>query len=132
MTTPPGFDATPVNRLLGFVLRHRSAQRVEVELPVRVELLQETGVVQGGVLTALADTAAVYLLWPDLPPARTMTGIGCTMQFLAAATPGGGPLVATATPLRTGATIVVCESEVRQGDRLVAKGAFTFLLRDRR
>jgi uncharacterized protein (TIGR00369 family) len=125
------FAATPCNRLLGLALVQRSAERVVVELPVRSELLQEEGVVQGGVLTALADAAAVWLLWPDLAPARAMTGIDCQMQFLGAGRAGGGPLVATATPLRVGATIAVAESVIEQDARLVAKGTFTFLLRAR-
>lgn len=128
--TGGGFGSTPVNRWLGLRLCERSAERVVIEQPVRSELLQETGVVQGGVLTALADTAAVYLLWPDLPAGRTMIGTSCSMTFLAAAVPGADPLRAVATPLRVGRTVAVCESEVRQGARLVAKGTFTFLLRD--
>lgn len=128
--TGGGFDATPVNRWLGLRLRERSAARVVIEQEVRREFLQETGVVQGGVLTALADTAAVYLLWPDLPNGRTMIGTSCNMTFLAAAVPGPDPLRAVATPLRVGRTVAVCESEVHQGARLVAKGTFTFLLRD--
>lgn len=126
------FDAVPVNRLLGLQLVHRSADRVEVHLPVRPELLQEEGIVQGGLLTALADTAAVYLLWPDLPQGRTMTGLGCSMQFLSPGRLQDGPLVAVATPLRKGRTVAVCDSVVQQGERLVARGTFTFLLQERR
>jgi uncharacterized protein (TIGR00369 family) len=126
------FAATPSNRWLGLVLVERTAQRVVVELPVRAELLQEEGVVQGGILTALADTCAVWLLWPDLAPERAMTGIDCAMQFLGAGSPDGGPLRAVATPLRVGGTIAVCETVVTQGGRPVAKGTFTFLLRVRR
>ncbi len=125
------FAATPCNRLFGFRLVARSAQRVELELPVRPEFLQEEGVLQGGILTALADTAAVWLVWPDLPPARGMTGIECSMRFLSSARADGGALRATATPLRIGSTIAVCETVVTQGDRTVAKGTFTFLVRDR-
>ena len=125
------FESTPCNRWFGFVLRHRSPDRVEIELPLRAEFLQEEGVVQGGVLTALADTAAVWLLWPDLSPQRTMTGIECKMNFLGAATAPGPSLVAIATVLRHGRTIAVCESVIHQGDRLVAKGTFTFLQRAR-
>lgn len=132
MDLPDAFAATPCNRWFGFRLRHRSPERVELELPVRGEFLQEAGVVQGGILTALADAAAVQLLWPDLGPARTMTGTGCSLQFLASATAAGGPLLATATPLRIGRMLAVCESVVQQDGRLVAKGTFTFLLRDRR
>lgn len=125
------FAATPCNRLFGFRLLARSADRVEIELPVRPEFLQEEGVVQGGILTALADTAAVYLLWPDLPADRTMTGTDCSMRFLGAATATDGPLRAIAVPLRVGRTIGVCETTVHQHDRLVAKGTFSFLLRRR-
>lgn len=126
----PSFAATPCNRWFGFRLCARAKDRVEVELPVRAEMLQEAGVVQGGVLTALADTAAVYLLWPDLLPGHGMTGTGCSMQFLAAATLERGPLRAVATPLRIGRTIAVCESVLHQAGELVAKGTFTFLLRE--
>lgn len=132
MTTETGFGDVPVNRYLGFILRARTAARVELELPMRPEFAQEAGVVQGGILTALADTAAVYLLWPDLPAGRSMTGTGCSMQFLAAADPAGAPLCAVATLLRKGRTTAVGESEVFQGGRLVAKGTFPFLFLDRR
>ena len=93
-----------------------------------IEKAQEAGVVQGGLLTALADTAAVYLLWPDLGEARTMTGTNASVQFLAAARADAGALTATATPVRVGRRLAVCESVVRQADRLVCKGTFTFLI----
>jgi len=127
-----GFDQTPCNRWLGFRLLEQSPERVEVAQSIQNEMLQETGVVQGGLLTALADTAAVYLLWDDLGDDRTMTGTTVSMQFLSAARPEGGELRAVAVPLRVGRTVAVCESSVRQGDRLIAKGTFTFLLRDAR
>ena len=131
MSAGSTFDRTPVNRWLGFRLVERSAERVVVEQDVRAEMLQEAGVVQGGLLTALADTAAVYLLWPELGEARTMTGTNASVQFLAAARPDEGALTATATPVRVGRRLAVCESVVRQGDRLVCKGTFTFLITER-
>lgn len=126
------FAKTPCNDMLGFRLVERSAGRVTIEQAVTKEMLQETGVVQGGLLTALADTAAVYLLWPDLGERRTMTGTTVSMQFLSGARLDLGDLQAVAVPLRVGRTIAVCESTIHQGDRLVAKGTFTFLLRDER
>ncbi len=126
------FAATPCNRFLGLQLVACSPERVELRLPVRAEFLQEEGVVQGGLLTALADTAAVYLLHPFLPATRTMTGTSCTMHFLSAALADGGPLQAIAIPVRIGGTLAVCESTIVQGERLVAKGTFTFLVRARR
>lgn len=132
MTGDDRFAATPCNRWLGLRLVSRSKERVELELPVRAEFVQEEGVVQGGILTALADTAAVWLVWPDLPADRGMTGIEFSMRFLSSARADAGALRAIATPLRIGSTIAVGESVVTQGDRTVAKGTFTFLVRDRR
>jgi uncharacterized protein (TIGR00369 family) len=126
------FAGTPSNRFLGLRLLSRSAGRTEVELPLRAELLQEEGVVHGGFLATLADTAAVWLLWPDLGTDRSMTSIEFKVNFLGAGRDGGGPLRAVATLLRKGRTVAVCESEVLQDGRLVAKGTFTYLLRDRR
>lgn len=125
------FAATAVNTLLGSRLVHRSPQRVELELPVRRELLQEEGVVHGGLLTTLCDTAAVYLVWPELQPARTMTSIDFHVTFLAAGRPDRGALRAIATPLRIGRSVAVCESAVWQGEVLLCKGLFQYLLRER-
>lgn len=126
------FDDVPVNRWFGYRLLACSPERAELELPLRTDFLQEAGVVQGGVLTALADAAAVYLLWPALSPERSMTGTGCAMSFLAAATVERGPLRAVATPVRVGGRLAVCESEVWQAGRRVAKGTFTFLFLPRK
>ncbi|MFK7742620.1 MAG: PaaI family thioesterase [Planctomycetota bacterium] len=126
------FEDVPVNRWLGFRLLERAPSRVVIEQDIRDEMLQEGDVMQGGLLTALADTAAVYLLWPDLGPERTMIGTNVAMQFLGAGRKDLGTLRAVATPLRVGRTIAVCETIVHQGDRLICKGTFTFLIQDRR
>lgn len=121
------FARTPCNRLLGLRLLARSPQRAEVVLPMRDDLLQEAGLVQGGLLTALADAAAVWLLWPELPAGRTMTGTDCSVRFLRPAHRSGGDLRAVATLVKGGRTLLVVDSHVHQGERLVARGTFTFL-----
>lgn len=125
------FARTPVNRFLGIALLQRDATAAVLELPLRPEFLQEEGVVQGGILTALADMAAVYVLWPDVAPDSGMAGVALQMQFLASARLEGGPLRARGTLLRRGTSIAVCEAEVHQGERFVCKGTFTFQLRSR-
>lgn len=125
------FATTPVHRLLGLRLVARDATQAVVAMPMRPELLQEAGLVQGGLLAALADAAAVWLLWPSLPADRTMTGIDCNVQFLRAARPEHGELLATAVLLRAGRTIAVVDSVVSQAGRTVARGTFTFLQQPR-
>lgn len=121
------FASTPVHRLLGLRLVARDAAQAIVAMPMRPELLQEAGLVQGGLLASLADAAAVWLLWPGLPADRTMTGIDCNVQFLRGARPENGELLATAVLLRAGRTIAVVDSVVSQAGRTVARGTFTFL-----
>lgn len=131
MDTADRFSHIPSNRFLGMRLLRRSTAVAEVELPLRPEFVQEEGVVQGGFVAALADIAAVYVLWPDLPPQRAMTSIEFKLNFLGPARPDAGPLRAVGTLLRQGRTIAVCESEVFQAGDRIAKGTFTYLLRER-
>ena len=74
---------------------------------------------------------ATHAIASDLGEARAMTGTSAAVQFLSAARPGEGPLRATAQPLRIGRRVAVCEATVEQGERLVCKGTFTFLLTER-
>ena len=122
-----GFAAVPVNRELGFRLVQASPDCAEVALDPDPRFRQEQGVIHGGILAALADTAAVYLLLPSLGADQRMASIEFKVNFLQAAWPGRGPLRATARPVRVGRRTAVCESRVFQGDQLVLTGLFTYL-----
>jgi uncharacterized protein (TIGR00369 family) len=122
------FARTAVNRFLGSRLVSRAADRVEVRMPARPEMAQEYGVVQGGILSGLADTAAVYLVIPDAMERGHVHGIEFKMNFLRPARADGSELVAVATPVKIGRTIAVCSVDITQADRLVAHGTFTYLV----
>jgi len=125
------FSAVPVNRFFRYELVSRSDREATVRMQPREEFLQEEGRVQGGILSALADTAAVYVFFPDLPEEKRMTSVEFKVNFLGAALPGNGPLVARATVVRRGRRIGVCDVEVSQGRRVILKGLFTYLFYDR-
>jgi uncharacterized protein (TIGR00369 family) len=122
------FAATPVNGLLRSTLVHRSAERVEVRAAITGESAQEYGIVQGGIIGAIADTAAVYLLIPEAMDRGRVTGVEFKMNFLRPAEPAGGDLVAVATPIKIGRRLAVCAVDVMQGERHVARGVFTYLV----
>ena len=65
----------------------------------RPEMAQEYGVVQGGILSGLADTAAVYLLIPDAMDRGRVHGVELKMNFLRPALADGSDLVAVAAPV---------------------------------
>jgi uncharacterized protein (TIGR00369 family) len=122
------FSRTAANRFLGLRLLLHTPQRVEVAMTSRPEMGQEYGIVQGGLLTALADTAAVYLLLPNAMDQGNVNGIELKMNFLRPALTDGTDLVAIATPVRIGRRIAVCSVDIAQGDRIVAHGTFTYLV----
>src|SRR6185503_1903802 len=72
---PSLFHSTPINSHLGMRLVRADAEGAEVRLAPEAFFLQEAGVIHGGILTTLADTAAVYSLLPALPRERTLIGI---------------------------------------------------------
>ena len=114
------------NRLLGLTLRAHDESGATVAMAPRPELAQEYGVVHGGFLAALADTAAVYALLPKLKQGERMTSIEFKVNFLAPADPKGGELVAKAAIVKAGRTVRVVTVDVRQDSRHVLTGLFTY------
>jgi uncharacterized protein (TIGR00369 family) len=119
------FHETPFNRAIGFELRSRADGAAEVAVAIQPWFLQENNVVHGGVISSLADTAAVYALRGT--DDERLTGVEFKINFLQAATPSAGELLARARTIRKGRSIGVCEVSVRQGEQFIATGIFTYL-----
>lgn len=125
------FSGVPVARTLGMRLESRSPEEAVVAMDVGEEFLQDEGVLQGGIVTALADAAAVQVLYPDRPDGHSMTSIELKINFLRPALPDRGPLVAHARLVQRGRRVGLCDVEVSQAGKLVAKGLFTYLFSSR-
>lgn len=125
--TPEQFQNTPVNRHLGFRFVSSGDEDCVVEMEPRPELIQEAGVVHGGVLAALADTASVYILFPHLAPGDTLTSIEFKMNFLKPVREEAGTVRAHARVVQRGRKVAVTEVDVFQAERLSAKGVYTYL-----
>jgi acyl-coenzyme A thioesterase PaaI-like protein len=57
-----------------------------------------------------------------------MTSIEFKVNFLAAARPEGGEVVARSTMVRRGRTIAVVQVDVTQGETAVLTGIFTYIV----
>ncbi len=125
------FYDVPINKFFGYTLVSREPKETVVSMEIRPEFLQEEGLVQGGILSAIADTAAVYTFFPDLDDGATMTSIEFKVNFLRPAVPGNGALMARARVIQRGRKIGVCDVEVTQSDAVVLKGLFTYMFYDR-
>ncbi len=97
-------------------------------MPLKRPFLQEEGVVHGGVLTTLADSAAVYTLYPFLEDGQTMSSIELKLNFLRPVFIDDGSVTAKAKLVRQGKRVALVQVNVNQARRLVATGMFTYLL----
>lgn len=110
----------PLCATLGVVAERFDAEEVAFAIDWAPELCTSDGLLHGGTLMALADSAGGACAFLNLPEAAAGTAtIESKTNFL-----GGvrdGRVIATARPLHIGSTTMVIETEVRAGDRLVAK-----------
>lgn len=124
---PPTLDTeqlhglVPLSATLGIRLAEATSDAVRLELDWRAELCTAGGVLHGGALMSLADTAGAVCAFLNLPAdAEGTTTIESKTNLLAAVR--GGTVTATATALHVGSSLIVVENELRRDDeRLVAK-----------
>jgi uncharacterized protein (TIGR00369 family) len=120
----------PAAETFAFEFLDRSPERARVRMPPAEAMLQVERVVHGGALSALADTAAVHLLLPELDEGQAMTSIEFKVNFLRPALDDRGVLEAEATLVKRGRSVAVVRVDVSQGGALCATGVFTYLIMD--
>lgn len=116
---PMGFQL-----LVGLEMTERGEGASRCELEVSEKHLNPHRVVHGGVLYAMADTGMGAAVYGVLEPEESCATIELKMVYMASVR--AGRLVCDSRMLHRGRRVVVLESEVRNGDRLVAKGLGTF------
>jgi 1,4-dihydroxy-2-naphthoyl-CoA hydrolase len=110
----------PMCATLGMTAVTVSAEVVSLSLEWAPELCTANGILHGGAIMALADSAGGTCAFLNLPPDAAGTStIESKTNFLGAVR--SGSVVASSRPLHVGRTTVVIETEVRAGDKLVAK-----------
>lgn len=115
----------PLAATLGIRTDHSSVERVVLSLDWAPGLCTANGILHGGVIMALADSAGGVCAMLNLPAGSTGTAtIESKTNFLGAVR--GGTVTATSTPLHRGGTTIVVETSVRDSaGKLVAKVAQT-------
>src|SRR5262245_33505030 len=114
-------DTMPFCAALGMRLVENSPARVRVEMDWSAEKCTTAGLLHGGALMALADSAGGACAFANLPPgaAGTLT-IESKTNFLGAVR--DGVVTATSTPLHVGGSTIVIETAVTDASgRLVGK-----------
>jgi acyl-CoA thioesterase len=119
-------EGVPYARLLGIELEKVVPGEAILTLAIRPELSQNHGVVHGGAIASLIDTATAFAILTLLEPDERVTTVDLTISYLR---PGlEGRLRATARVLRQGRRLLNTSAEVtNEGGTLLATALSTYI-----
>lgn len=100
----------PFAQFLGLELEHVASGTATLAVNVRKELTQNQGVVHGGAIASLIDTATAFAIISLIAPSEKVTTVDLTISYLRPAV--GGRLRAVATVVRAGRRLFVVSAEV--------------------
>ncbi len=103
-------QAMPFLGLLDIEVVTNTAEEVRLRLAWREELCTTLGIMHGGAIMSLADTAGAMCAFLNLPAGAGTTTIESKTNFLRAVRDGS--VEAISKPLHAGRTIVVLETDV--------------------
>jgi uncharacterized protein (TIGR00369 family) len=113
------------SELLGFDVESVHDGRAIFRLDVRPRHKQIHGVVHGGILAALADTAAAIAAYTAVPRGVELATLELKINYLEPVP--GGTVKADARVLRAGRNFIVTECEIfNESGSLAAKALLTF------
>lgn len=103
-------DSVPFARLLGIELDQIDAGVATLGLEIRPEHKQNHGVVHGGVIASLIDSATAFAIISLLPPDEHATTVDLTVSYLRPLTKGRAKAVARV--VRSGKRLIVVSAEL--------------------
>ena len=117
--TPLVHEQMPLAATLGIRVQG-GPESVEAAIDWKAELCTAGGILHGGVLMTLADSAGAVCAFLNLPPGKLTTTIESKTNFLGAVR--DGQVVARSRPLHEGRTTIVVETDVFDASgRMVAR-----------
>jgi uncharacterized protein (TIGR00369 family) len=120
------FESVPFARVLGLELGEITTSLVVMRLEVRDEHKQNRGLVHGGVLAGLIDTAAAFAVIAAIGEDEPCSTVDLTVHYLRPLL--GGCCTARAEVVRAGRRAVVVSVDVKDaGEQLIATAITTFL-----
>jgi len=120
------FASVPYAKFLGLELGEMKPGEASLHLEVRDELRQNRGVVHGGAVASLIDTASAFAVVTQLEPNERVTTTDLTIHYLRPVT--AGRLTATARTVRAGRRLFVLSVEVMDNQqKLIATAVTTYI-----
>jgi len=105
---------------LGFRIVRADETGAVIEADPGPEHLNGGGIVHGGYLTSLLDSATGWAVHARLPPGVPAPHVQLSVQYVRAAV-SGATLVCHGRCITAGGRIASAEAEITQGDRVIAR-----------
>jgi uncharacterized protein (TIGR00369 family) len=120
------FAAVPYARFLGLQLGEVRQGKVSIHLDIRDELKQNQGVVHGGAIASLIDTASAFAVLTQIDLEERVTTTDLTIHYLRPAI--SGRIVATARVVRGGRRLFILSVDVLDdAGALIATALTTYI-----
>jgi len=116
-------DTVPFARLLGIELDDISSGTAILGLDVREQLTQNHGIVHGGAIASLIDTATAFAIISLLAPREKVTTVDLSISYLRPLSEGRVKVIAKV--LRAGRRLFVVSAEVFDKDGKLATTALS-------
>ena len=123
-----GFN--PFGDMLGIVFTEYGEGRSRCELEVRKELVNPHGVLHGGVIYSMADFGMGAAVYSTLADEELCATVEIKISYVSAVK--AGRLICDSEVIERRSRIAIIESEVKNGDELVAKALGTFYIYDKK
>lgn len=128
MVAPDGrIGPGPFSEHLGFEVVRLATDEVVMRATPRAEHCNGGGIVHGGYLAALLDSATGWVVHANVAADVAVPHLNLNIQYLRAAVPGE-QLKCRARCVTTGRRVFAASGEIHQAGRLVAKAATTHLV----
>jgi uncharacterized protein (TIGR00369 family) len=120
-------ESAPFYQLLQITLDRIDIGFARFRMPFRKELIQVNGVVHGGAIASLADTAVAFALMTLIQRGQQVTTVEFKINFLAPV--DKGIMIGEARIVNKGGKLVMADMEVKnEGGKLLAKGLATYMI----
>ncbi|MBX3281752.1 MAG: PaaI family thioesterase [Acidobacteria bacterium] len=118
----------PFAKLMGMRLVDMKLDEATIELEMRDDLRQPSGIMHGGVTATLIDTAMAFAVRTRLEPDTATATIDLTVHYLRPHLEG--PLFCTAKVVRAGRRIFSVSADVtaKENGKLIATGLSTYTI----
>jgi uncharacterized protein (TIGR00369 family) len=121
-----GMARIPYARLLGINLEDATRGTATLSMSARPELERFGGIMHGGALASLADTASAFAVLSTLEPEAQTVTIDLTLHYLRPVT--GGRLTARASVVRAGRRVAAVSVEIFDESGAIVVTALTSYL----